>query len=53
MFAEQCEEGRGRSVAAIAGDLVDVETMYAAKALLAQAGLGRCSKAARPGSTMT
>ena len=28
------------SVAAVAGDLVDVETMYAAKALLASLGLG-------------
>ena len=43
----------GPKVAAIAGDLLDAETMYAAKALLAQ-GRGRsCSKGARPGSTMT
>ena len=37
IFAAQMR-GAGASVAAIAGDLVDAETMYAAKALLAQAG---------------
>jgi NADH-quinone oxidoreductase subunit G len=37
IFAAQMR-GAGASVAAIAGDLVDAETMYAAKALLAQSG---------------
>ncbi len=37
VFAEQLT-GAGSKVAAIAGDLVDAETMYAAKALLAMAG---------------
>ncbi len=41
----------GSNVAAVAGDLIDCETMYAAKALLAT--LGRpSSKAARPAWTM-
>ncbi|MDQ3077435.1 MAG: NADH-quinone oxidoreductase subunit NuoG [Pseudomonadota bacterium] len=37
IFAQQMRTA-GPSVAAIAGDLLDAETMYAAKALLAQAG---------------
>ncbi|MDQ3144590.1 MAG: NADH-quinone oxidoreductase subunit NuoG [Pseudomonadota bacterium] len=37
LFAAQMKAA-GPSVAAIAGDLLDAETMYAAKALLAQAG---------------
>jgi len=37
-FAAIADVGAGGSVAAIAGDLVDVETMYAAKALLAGFG---------------
>ncbi len=37
LFAAQMREA-GPAVAAIAGDLVDAETMYAAKSLLAQAG---------------
>ena len=37
VFAKQFSKA-GKNVAAIAGDLLDAETMYAAKALLAQAG---------------
>lgn len=37
LFAAQMR-GAGSSVAAVAGDLLDAETMYAAKALLAQQG---------------
>jgi NADH-quinone oxidoreductase subunit G len=37
-FAAIAAVNAGKSVAAIAGDLVDCETMFAAKALLAQAG---------------
>ncbi len=37
LFAAQMREA-GPAVAAVAGDLLDAETMYAAKALLAQAG---------------
>ena len=37
VFAKQCTKA-GAKIAAIAGDLVDAETMYAAKALLAGAG---------------
>ena len=42
----------GKKVAAIAGDLLDAETMYAAKKLLEGQG-SACSKAARPASIMT
>ena len=38
LFAGADARAPGASVAAIAGDLLDAETMYAAKALLAQAG---------------
>jgi NADH-quinone oxidoreductase subunit G len=37
LFASQMREA-GAAVAAVAGDLLDAETMYAAKALLAQSG---------------
>ena len=47
-FAAIAKVKPGASVAAIAGDMVDCETMFAAKKLVGALG-SACSKAARPG----